>query len=287
MFERISRGYHLARSSWGVLLQDKHLLWFPFVSGLLMLLVIASFAIPIATLVDPQQFQQQTENNDGKPPVWVYPVAFAFYFCSYFVIIFCNSALVGCALIRFNGGEPSVRDGFRIAFARLPQIFTWALVSATVGMALKALEGANEKVGIWVSRILGAAWSIMTYFVVPVLVVEKVGPIEAVSRSVAILRKSWGEAAVGNLGLGLFMFLLFIPVILLFVGAGLAFNAGIAPVGIALVVAGVVAFLLHAAVSTALNTILLAALYKYAADQQVAPGFDRQAFEGAFSRSPA
>ena len=111
------------------------------------------------------------------------PVSFAFYFSTYFVIIFCNSALISCAMMRFNGQEPSVGDGFRMAMSRLPQIFAWALVSATVGMLLKVIENAHEKVGYYISMLLGAAWSIMTFFVVPVLVVEKTGPFEAVGRS--------------------------------------------------------------------------------------------------------
>src|SRR6478672_9244485 len=175
MFDRISNGMALARSSWAVLVKDKHLILFPIVSGILFLLVLASFAVPLATLVDWAKFDQQMQANNNKPPVWVYGVSFAFYFCTYFVIIFCNSALISCAMLRFNGQEPSVGDGFRMAMARLPQIFAWALVSATVGVLLKVIENAHEKVGYYISMLLGAAWSIMTFFVVPVLVVEKTG----------------------------------------------------------------------------------------------------------------
>lgn len=286
MFDRISNGLSLARSSWSVLMKDKKLIWFPIVSGFFFLLVLASFAVPLATLVDWNQVDQQMKNNNGKPPVWVYPVAFAFYFCCYFVIIFCNSALVGCALMRFNGQEPTLGDGFRTAMARLPQIFAWAVVSATVGMVLKAIEGINENVGVWVSRILGAAWSVMTYFVVPVLVVEKTGPFAAVGRSLSLLRKTWGEALVGKLGLGFFLFLLFLPVIALFLAGGFVLSKGMTGVGVALLVAGVLAALMHAAISSALNTILLAAVYQYAADEQVAPGFDRDQFANAFQSKP-
>src|SRR5262249_6481079 len=156
-----------------VLVRDKHLLAFPIVSGFLFLLVVVSFAVPLATLVDWNKVQQQVQANNNKPPIWTYGVAFAFYFCTYFVIIFCNSALISCALLRFNGETPSLADGFRAAMARLPQIFAWALVSATVGVLLKVIENIHEQVGQFVASLLGAAWGIMTYFVVPVLVVEK------------------------------------------------------------------------------------------------------------------
>jgi hypothetical protein len=286
MFERISNGFQLARSSWAVLLKDKHLVLYPIVSGILVLVVIASFAVPLATLVDWTYLNEQREANQGQLPIWIYAVAFAFYFCTYFVIIFCNSMLISCAIMRFNGMDPTFGDGFRMAMARLPQIFAWALVSATVGMLLKAIENAHEKVGYYVSLVLGAAWSIMTYFVVPVLVVEKVGPFAAIGRSAAILKKTWGEALVGRLGLGFFLFLLFIPVILLFVVGGLMIGNGMTVPGIIVLVLGVVALMLHSAVSSALNTILLAALYQYAAKDTVAPEFDRAMFEHAFEPKP-
>jgi uncharacterized protein DUF6159 len=287
MFDRISNGMALARSSWGVLVKDKHLIVFPIVSGILFVIVLASFLVPLATLVDWAKFDQQMKANNNRPPVWIYAVSFAFYFCSYFVIIFCNSALISCAMIRFNGEEPSVGDGFRMAMARLPQIFAWALVSATVGVLLKVIENAHEKVGYYVAMILGTAWSIMTYFVVPVLVVEKTGPIEAVSRSVGLLKRTWGEALVGKLGLNFFMFLLAIPIFVIFVVGILAVANGQMPLGVGLIVVGVIGLLIHSAIASALHTILLAALYQYAAENRVPDAFDRETFEGAFQPKPA
>ena len=286
MFDRISNGFSLARSSWAVLVKDKHLIWFPIVSGFLFVLVLASFVVPLATLVDWSRVQQEAQANNNRPPVWVYPVAFAFYFCCYFVIIFCNAALISCAMMRFNGQEPRLSDGFRMAMARLPQIFAWALVSATVGMVLKIIESANEKVGYYVSLVLGAAWSIMTFFVVPVLVVEKTGPFQAVGRSVSLLKKTWGEALVGRMGIGFVMFLLFLPVLAIFLLGGMLMGKGMMTAGVILLIAGVVAALIHAAVSSALNTILLAALYQYAADERVPDEFERGQFTAAFESKP-
>jgi hypothetical protein len=283
MFERISNGFALARSSWAVLLRDKHLLIFPVVSGILFLLILASFAIPLAVLVDWQQVGQQANNR--HVPWWTYVVAFAFYFCTYFVATFCNAALISCTLLRFNGETPTVGDGFRMAFARLPQIFAWAFVSATVGVLLKAVEQIHEKVGDLIASLLGTAWSIMTFFVVPVLVVEKVGPIEAVKRSLQLLRKTWGEALVGRAGIGLFLFLLAIPVFLVFAGGVVLLATGHVPFGIALLVAGGVLLLMYSAVSSALHTILIASLYQYAADDRVPEGFDRESFSSAFGRA--
>jgi hypothetical protein len=285
MFQRISNGFALAGSTWRVLIRDKHLLVFPMVSGFLFLLVVLSFFVPLATLVDWTKFEQQVRANNNKPPVWTYAVSFAFYFCTYFVIVFCNSALISCALLRFNGETPRLADGFKLALARLPQIFAWALVSATVGVLLKVIENAHEKVGEIVASLLGTAWSIMTFFVVPVLVVEKVGPMAAVGRSVSLLKKTWGEALVGNMGLNFIMFLLAIPIVLLFVVGVVVLAQGMTAPGIAILVVAGICFLIHMAISSALHTILLAALYQYAHDDRVPEGFDRDVIVGAFGHS--
>ncbi len=280
MFDRISNGWSMARSSWHVLMNDKKLLLFPIVSGILSLLVLASFAIPMGVL----HTQGKLLDAQGNLQAWVYPIIFAFYFCSYFCVIFCNAALVSCALLRFNGQESTLGDGFRAAMSRFPQILGWALVSATVGLLLKAIEQANEKVGYWVSTLLGAAWTIMTYFVVPILVVEKLGPFEAISRSTSLLKKTWGEAIGGRIGLGIFLFLLAIPIIL-FMVVGFVVLSKSLTIGIIMLVAGGIALLLYTAVSAALSTILLTAVYQYAAHNRIPDGFEPETISRAFAKA--
>jgi hypothetical protein len=187
--------------------------------------------------------------------------------------------------MHFNGEEPTLGDGFRAAAARLPQILIWALVAATVGVLLKVIENAHEKVGEIVSALLGTAWTIITYFVVPVLVVEKIGPFQAIRRSLELLRKTWGEALVGGIGLGLFKLLLFLPGILLLVLGGLLCGgAHMVALGLVVIGLGVCYLLLSAAVGAALDSIFLAALYQYAAFQRIPSGFDAARLEGAFRK---
>jgi hypothetical protein len=288
MFDRIARSFQLAKSSWNVLRADKKLVLFPIISGIGVLLVLISFIAPLAVLIAGGHIKVELDQDNAQPPWWVYPVTFAFYFCNYFVIVFCNSALVSCALMRFNGQEPTLGDGFRAAAARLPQIAAWALVSATIGLILKVIENAHEKIGEIVSALLGTAWTVITFFVVPVLVVEKLGPIAAIGRSLALLKKAWGEALVGNLGLGLFKLLLLLPGILVLVG-GIVLCAMVQPVyiGIAVVVLALLYLLIAAAGGSALDAIFLTALYQYAAFEKVPEGFDRTSIEGAFSRKAA
>jgi len=281
MFDRMANGWEMAKESLGVLRMDKELLLFPLVSGIACLLVLASFALP---LWNSEYFQLIV--NDGQVPQdpIAYVLMFAFYFVNYFVIIFFNSALVACAVIRFKGGDPTVSDGLRAALMRLPQILGWAAVTATVGMILKLIESRSERVGQIVSALMGMAWSAATYFVVPVLVVEKAGPAQAMKRSLAILRKTWEEALGANFGIGLIAFLLNIPAIIFVILGVMALGTGNAALGAIGIGVGIVWILVVSLVASALDAILLAALYLYAAEGDVPRHFDSGLLQHAFQR---
>ena len=293
MFESTSNGWQLVRQSWRVLKLDKELLVFPLLSGVACLLVTVSFAVPLLALVESSEVaEEHVEQAEAMGPeqvdaasVLYYAGALAYYVANYFVIVFFNSALIACAIIRFKGGDPTLKDGFSAAFSRLPQIFCWALVAGTVGLLLRVVESKSDRVGRIITSLLGMAWSAVTYFVVPVIVVEKLGPLAAGQRSLQILRKTWGQSLTANFGIGcivgLLMILAVIPVVV-----GLALTVGgSAPVGIPVLIAGLFMLLMISLVSSALNSIVLGALYLYAAEGQVPDQFDDQMFQGAFGNA--
>ncbi|WP_417387733.1 DUF6159 family protein [Gimesia sp.] len=281
MFERISNGWALSKQSFRVLMLDKELLLFPIMSGISCLLVLASFTLPLwnSKYID-------TIMNDQQAPQdpLAYVLLFAFYFVNYFVMIFFNSALMACAIIRLKGGNPTVGDGFNAALNRLPQIAGWALVSATVGFILKMIESRSERIGQIVAGLLGMAWSITTYFVIPVLVVEKKNPFEAMKRSVSVLRETWGESLVANFGIGAIMFLIMIPVFLMMVGGGMLIATGNAVAGGVLIGCAILFILLISLVSSAVNAILIAAIYLFAAEGEAPEQFDRALIAHAFNQ---
>jgi len=278
MFERISRGFELAAQSWRVLNEEKSLVLFPLLSGIACTLVLATFAVPLwATGYAETVLEDNRLQSD--PIAWA--ILFAFYFVNYFVIVFFNSALVRCALVRFQGGDATLADGIGTAMNRLPQIAGWALLSATVGLILKAIESRSEKLGQFAASLFGAAWAIASYFVVPVLVVEGLGPIDAVKRSCSILKKAWGESLVAQFGIGLPIFLAMIvamiPAVLGVVsGNTIAMAAGI---GITVMLAIVISL-----ISSTLQTIIIAALYTYAAEGRVPQQFDETLLSSAYGR---
>src|SRR5690606_12092796 len=133
----------------------------------------------------------------------LYLFGFLFYLCQYFVIFFFNTALVGAAMIRLEGGDPTVSDGLRIARERMGAILGYAAIAATVGLVLRALEERAGFLGRIVIGLIGLAWTLATFLVVPVLVSQNVGPVEALKESVRLLKRSWGENLAGNVGIGL------------------------------------------------------------------------------------
>jgi len=280
MFERLSNGWEMSKESLRVLRMDKELLLFPLFSGICCLLVMATFLIPAFAS---EELRTMIDNGEAadNPLVWI--ITFLFYFANYFVIVFFNSALVACAIIRFRGGDPTVADGFRAAGKRLPAIFGWALVSATVGVILKVIESNNQKVGQIVSAILGAGWTIATYFVVPVLVVENVGPIDSVKRSWGVLKKTWGESIGANFGVGFMVFLGSVVCLVPLFGGAYLIVQGAVGLGMTAIVFGLIGLMIVSLVSSALNTIILAALYLYAADQETPQHFDERLLRGAFA----
>ena len=263
---------------------DKELLLFPLISGISCMLVMATFAVPLWATGFAGEVMEGNEGGISQTNQIIgYVVMFAYYFVNYFVIIFFNSALIACAIIRFKGGNPNLRDGFSAAFSRLPQIAGWALVAATVGLILKIIESRSEKVGAIVASLLGMAWSAVTYFVVPVIVVERAGPIDAAKRSFEVLKKTWGESLVANFGIGLVVFLAYLLAIIPIVLGVVAIGSGLVPLGIAAIAFGVVTLLLVSLVSSAMNAIIIGALYLYAAEGTVPEQFDDDLFRHAFA----
>ncbi len=280
MFERIANGWNLAMESWHVLRQDKELLVFPLLSGFACFAVFVSFAAPLWFTGYGQVLSESPEGLEN-PIAWV--ILFAYYFVNYFVIVFFNSCLVACAAIRFRGGNPTVSDGFRAALNRLPQIAGWAAVTATVGVILRVIESRSEKVGQFVTMLLGAAWTIVTFFVVPVLVIERLGPIDATKRSLAIIRRTWGEAMVSNFSIGLLAFLISLPAFAVLMGGMFLFAIGHAVAGIVLIAVTIAGLVVLSLITSALDAILLTALYLFAADEDVPSAFDRGLLRQAFT----
>jgi len=273
MFDKFARSWELVKASAEVLRSDKELLLFPVISGAATLVVLATFLVPVFAL-------RIFENGFG---VGGAVIGFLFYFCQYSVIIFCNCALVGAAMIRLDGGDPTLRDGFDAARARLPAILGYAAIAATVGVLLQSLKSRdNNFIVRLIGSGLGAAWTLAAFLVVPVLVSRNVGPIDALKQSVSLLKRTWGENAIGNVGIGAAFGLITFAVVAL--GAVLAFAAWQVSAALAVLVAVVfvIAVLLLGVYQAALSGIYSAVLYRYAVSHETPAAFQGGLLDHAF-----
>ena len=278
LHDRLRRGWRLSKRAFAVLREEKQLLIFPLLSSIALILVLLSFAVPLLASEDFRNAANQPD--DLASNVVYYLVLFALYFCEYFVIVFFNSALVTCIVLHFEGEKPTVSDGFQAAFARLPQILMWALLSATVGVILKVIVERSETLAKIVAGMMGMVWGIMTYFVVPILVVEKAGPFKAISRSSSILTKTWSGAVTANFSHSLIIF----GMTLL---ASIPFVLGIFIGGWAVLIGFVISltlWILVSLVSSVVTVIIMSALYLYATQKRAPRGFKEGQLANAFGK---
>jgi hypothetical protein len=279
MSNRFTRSWQLVKASGSVLQQDRKLLVFPLISSLSMVLVVLCFALPVVGL----GALDGLSNGAFKSSAYV--VAFLFYLAQYTVIFFFNAALVGAAMIRLDGGTPTVGDGLRIASSKFGAILGYAFIAATVGMILRAIQERVGFIGKLVVGVLGAGWALATYLVVPVLVATDVGPVQAVKDSTSLLKRTWGESIIVQGGLGFAFFMIYFLVVVC--GLALIFAAAAVAHSLALIImaaaAMVLALMLTALVHSALMGIYAAALYRYASGGNDTMGFDSGMLASAFA----
>lgn len=253
IFDRFSNGWNIAMNSWSVLKENRQLILFPILSAISMMLVIASFVLIALTSVgwDFEAFN----NIRGQGSLVNYLFVFGYYLLNYFIIVFFNTALIHCTHLYFNGEKPTLRQGIQFALTRVGVILSWAAFAATVGTALRILQDNLGSIGKFVTGLIGIVWSIATFFVVPVIAYENLGPLAAFRRSTELMRQKWGE----RLGAGFSFGLIQLVSIVVLAALGALLGWALHPlVGIIIFVLGIFAMLV---LVSAVRTIFISAVY--------------------------
>lgn len=274
---RFSNSVSLVKSSWHVLRQDKELIALPAISGIVTAVAMLPFAAgAFLTGVS-------TDGNETSVSPVAYVVAFLGYLVAAYITIFFQSALILAANDRLSGGSPTLGSALSAAAGRAGHILPWAIISATVSMVLKAIQERSGLLGRLVIGLVGMAWTLVTFLVLPILVIEGTGVKDALSRSASTFKRTWGENVIGNAGVGLVGFVGIL--------VGLVVCAPLVAVGVssdlvALTIAAVVLFVVWAILvsvfSAALSGVFQTALYRFAVLGEEPAGFTHDQIAGAF-----
>jgi hypothetical protein len=271
MFGRISNSWSLAKSSWALLQKDRELAWLPVIGGLAAIAVGAVFFGPVLAMLG--------GGDDNAVPIAGYLLIFLGYVAVASVFFLARAAVIQGANVRMDGGDPTIGTAMRGASEHWAAVMGFAAISVTVGLILQAVRENGGIVGAIVSFIGDVAWGVLTYLVLPVIVIEGAGTITGIKSSSALVKRTWGEQVTANVGFGLLNLVLVLPAIALAFLAGPA-GGVVAIVGIAV---AVVWFVAVSAIVATLTGIFQTALYRQATGRTVPTEFDTTTLAHSFS----
>lgn len=257
----------LMKASWQILKKDKELLLLPVISGVCCLSVMTIFVVLGLENDWLRLFAKDATAQQKNTAYWF---MFLIYYCNYLIIIFFNSAIIACAVIRMNGGDPTLEDGLQAAVSRFPHIAGWALLASTIGFLLGMIESGSQRGRGFIARILGISWSVISYLAIPLIVVEKTNPLFAMDFSMDMMRRTWGEQVIGTFSFGLIFSLFSLPLLpLLFLVSKTWGVASFLPI----LIFGCIYLIILGIFQSALQNIFNAVIYAFARDGKVPEEF--------------
>lgn len=280
MFRTIGNTWQITKLSWKVLQLDRELIFFP-IMGTLGAIIVGVIAAGVFAGTGTFDRLGSGETEFSVVDLIITLVA---YFGGLYMVIFFNAALVAAARERLEGGDPNVMSGIRAVRGMWLAILGWTIITGTVGLILQALQsmarenshGVMRIVAMILVALLQTAWAYITFFVIPVLVVERIGPISAIRRSGSLLRQSWGEQLTAS-----FSFFLIYLLALLIVAIPVVVLIFLWPVGA--IIVGVILGGIALASVAAMEGIFKAALYEWVSEGKGSEWFDQQLLSNAYA----
>jgi len=271
----------IVSEAWALLKQDKEIMWLPVLSSitsLITLIVMGVLFFILAMDGDIEAFKGQEEVSFGGLE---YLFALVYYTIMFFIINFFQAGIFIIAHGRMNGRDLSLRDGLQGASDVAGKIFVWSLISATVGVVLRAISERSKLIGTIVAGMLGAAWNILTYFSLPSLVIGNVSVTDSFKMSADTIRKTWGETIIVQVGAGLFFMIIFFAVFVLGIGTMILVPTMLVFISVACLL--VLFTLTFSVITSALSSIFKLALFEYARTGKVPQGFSPELIQGAIT----
>jgi membrane-anchored glycerophosphoryl diester phosphodiesterase (GDPDase) len=282
---KLQASWQMTKQTFHLMMLDKEILAFPILSAIVSLVLVglmlaAIFALAMGGQVDFDALDRTLSEQGGQ--VVVYGMTFLTYLISAFVMTYFQAGLTAIVHARLQGKDIGLRDGLRVANMHIGKIFMWSLISATVGVVLRIISERSRVVGKIVAGLLGAAWGIITMFIVPTLILEPGTVRDAIRRSAETFKNAWGETLLTNISIGLIMMLFGLLGV---AGMVLAITTGDISIILGAAIVTVIYFICLSIVSQSLSAVFRVVLYTYAKTGTVPTGFDPQLVAGALRKA--
>jgi Family of unknown function (DUF6159) len=250
---RIARGFRLARVSLEVLTSDRRLLLLPLLAALCAVVAV------VATAAFARRLDGGPDAVQVVARVWVAAYAVSF------VTIFFNVALVDVVAKRWRGEPAGLADGLATARGRVGAIAAWAVLTTTVGLVLRLVERLTFGLSQVVLVVLvDVAWSVASFLIVPVLAIERQGPVRALRRSAGIGRVRWTEGLGGATSIALATLVVMLPVAGLMLIGVVLYVLGLTGPGVLAMTGAAAAAIFVWIVSVAVTQVFTLAVFQHA-----------------------
>ena len=276
--ERLSRGWKMTKLGIAVVRADPELMVYTFLSALFSLVAIGA-AVSGSVGLDVITSDTECVGDDCGSEFAVAHMAiwFVFYMLVSVITVFWNAAIIASAYERLSSGtNPSFSYGIGQAMKCLPQILVWGIIAGTVGLFIQILEGLarDEKSALplrvvagLASFIIGVAWWIVTFFMIPMIVLERAGVLDGMGKSTELFERTWGEDVASHIGTGLLMTLCIVLLFLISIPLMTMGEVGVI-LGMVMLAVGILFAVLFFSTVDAVNR---ASLFYYAKTGQIPP----------------
>ena len=277
---RMRASFILFKETFRFFWADKEMIWVPIITSLMQLFLIG---LAVVTVIIPAGIFNSADTETTGLTLFEYGYVFLFYVIGAFTVSFTQATITHIVYTRVHGGNATLGNGLRVACAHAGNLFVWACITSTVGLILRAIAERSQLLMKLLVMVLGAVWSVLTYFVVPAIIIDNKSAVSGIRHSGTVFKRTWGETIVSNISFSLVMFVMFFVLAIAFVGLVVVTggSAGMVVVsGSIFMIAIFVLILIHSVLDSVLRTLL----YVYANEGTVPVDFNRELLENMLAR---
>ena len=268
----------LIKQRLNLLKKDKEVLLFPILSSIAVLIILIFVILITLFVFDAKEILTEEGSTESLSTSW-YIFIFVMNIISMFIVTYFQAGLVTIVEARINGQDKSFKDGINNANAHIGKIFTWSLISATVGLVLQIISDKSKWAGKLVATLFGAAWGIVTIFIIPVLILDDLSIKDSIKKSGNIIKHMWGETIIMNFSTGLFFGLIIFAIFTLSIILGI-----LTGFVITFIILPIILTMFTILLSNTLGAVFKIVLYHYATTNKIVEGFDKDLVMGAVKK---